>query len=68
MYSFAGGRDGLIMKIPKRLCCLDRQDIEKNLDELAEIISPAKHICRKCARVSSKKKYLCKPVKLNPAK
>ena len=52
------------MKIRGTLCRLDRNEIEDNIDDIAEMVSKAKHICRKCARVSRKKKYLCKPVRL----
>jgi len=51
----------------KMLCRLSRDEIEDRLDDLAEIVSPARHICQKCARVANKKKVLCKPVKLNAA-
>jgi len=51
----------------KKLCCLNWDEIEDHLDDLVEIVSPARHICRKCARVANKKKVLCKPVKLNAA-
>jgi len=52
------------MKIRKTLCSLDRDEIEDNIDEIAKIVSGARYICRKCARVARKKKYLCKPVRL----
>lgn len=52
------------MKIPKTLCRLDRDDIRDNIDEIAKVVSPPKYICRKCARVSKKKKHLCKPLKI----
>lgn len=52
------------MKITKTLCCLDRDQIKDNLEEIAEIVAKPKYICRKCARVAGKKKYLCKPMKL----
>lgn len=56
------------MKIDKTLCCLDKDKIEKHMDDIVEIVSAAKYICRKCARVSKKKKYLCKPAKLEAKK
>lgn len=56
------------MKIRKTLCCLGRDEIEDHIDDLIEIVSKAKYICRKCARVSSKKKHLCKPMKLEAKK
>lgn len=52
------------MKIRKTLCSLGRDEIKENLGELTEIVSKPKYICRRCARVATKKKYLCKPVKL----
>lgn len=56
------------MKIRKTLCGLSRKEIEDNLDSLGELVSNAKYICRRCARVSGKKKHLCKPVKLESIK
>ena len=46
------------MKIRKTLCSLDKDEIEDNIDEIAKIVSGARYICRKCARVARKKKYL----------
>lgn len=54
----------MTMNIRGTLCCLNRNSIEDNIDEVAEIVSNAKYVCRKCGRASRKKKYLCKPVKL----
>jgi hypothetical protein len=56
------------MKLQKTLCSLGRKQIEENIADLAEIVCNPKFICRKCARVSNKKKYLCKPAKLDPKK
>ena len=56
------------MKIRKTLCRLDRDEIANHIADLAEMVSNAKYICRKCARVSPKKKYLCKPTKLAAAR
>jgi hypothetical protein len=48
----------------KCLCELSKKDIEKQLAELsAEVARPA-WICRNCARASSDRKRLCKPVRL----
>lgn len=52
------------MKIRKTLCCLDKDDIGDNIRDVAKVVSRAKYVCRKCARAATKKKYLCKPVRL----
>ena len=52
------------MKKGKTLCSLDRDDISDHLDDIVEIVSTPKFLCRKCARVANKKKYLCKPMKI----
>jgi len=52
------------MKITKTLCSLGRDEIKENMAKITEIVSHPKFICRKCARVSQKKKHLCKPVKI----
>lgn len=60
-----GERDeGAKMKIRKTLCGVGRNEIEDNIDDLAKIVSKARYICTRCARASKKKKYLCKPMKL----
>jgi hypothetical protein len=56
------------MKLRKTLCSLGRKQIEENIGDLSEIICNPKFICCKCARVSNKKKYLCKPSKLKQKK
>jgi hypothetical protein len=52
------------MKSDHKLCQLDKKEIEENLAAIAEGVSKPKYICQKCARVSKKKKNLCKPKKL----
>ena len=52
------------MKIRGTLCDLSPKEIEENIQGLAKLASNAKHICRQCARVSTKKKHLCKPTRL----
>ena len=51
------------MKIGK-LCAWSRDDINGKRDKLAKIVSDPGYVCARCARVSAKKKYLCKPEKL----
>lgn len=56
------------MKLNRTLCSLNKDEIDDNFTDIVNIISKAKHICRKCARGSSKAKHLCKPVKIQPKK
>ncbi len=57
------------MKPDHRLCNLDKKEIEENLPAIAEIVAKPKYICQRCARVSKKKRNLCKPKKLpSPSK
>lgn len=51
----------------KTLCDLNKKEIEKRLPEVAELVSGAKYMCRKCARSASKKNLLCSPVKISQA-
>jgi len=46
------------------LCDLDKKDIEKRFAEIIAIIINPKYMCRKCARASNKKDYLCKPQRI----
>ena len=48
----------------KTLCDLDKKDIEKKFSEITKIVSDPTFICRKCARASNKKEYLCKPQRI----
>jgi len=51
--------------LPKKsICKWDRSTLEDALPLLAAQIADAKQICRKCGRVASEKRLLCKPVKL----
>lgn len=45
----------------KKLCRLAKDD---DMDALAALARDARYICRKCGRVSSQKKNVCKPVEL----
>ena len=48
----------------KNLCKLDSKEIENNLKEISKLVEKPKYICKRCARVSNDKKFLCKPIKL----
>jgi len=56
------------MKQNKTLCSLSKDEIDQNLTDIIAMVSKAKHICRKCARVSRNEKYLCKPLKIESKK
>lgn len=47
-----------------KICKLDKKEIEENMPAIVDVVSKPKYICQKCARVSKKKKNLCKPKKL----
>ena len=56
-------------KIKTTLCKLDKQDMEDSMDDIVSLVAKPKYMCRKCARVAIKKKYLCEPIKIkSPAK
>ncbi len=55
-------------KIKKTLCKLDKHDIEENIDNIVLLVSEPKYLCLKCARVATKKKYLCSPIKIKSSK
>jgi len=52
------------LKPDHKLCNLDKKEIEENMPAIVEAVSKPKYICQKCARVSKRKKNLCKPKKL----
>jgi len=47
-------------KLDKSLCKLKKEDLEENLKEFKKLVSVPKYFCKKCGRVSAKKKNLCK--------
>jgi hypothetical protein len=51
-------------KIPKELCKLSKKQLESLDDTIRDEVASPKYICRKCVRVSSTKKLLCKATKL----
>jgi hypothetical protein len=52
------------MKPDHKPCQLGKEEIEENIAAIVELVSKPKYICQRCARVSKKKKNLCKPKKL----
>lgn len=44
----------------KPLCKWGKKNIQAHFDEVTEIVSNAKFICKKCGRIAGSKKYLCK--------
>jgi hypothetical protein len=50
------------------MCGVKKGFVEDEKDAFRDAVSPAKFYCRKCLRVASRKKYLCKPEPLGPGK
>lgn len=48
------------MKKVKRLCDLRKAPFDSIKDDIIKIVSKPTYICKKCLRVASDKKYLCK--------
>lgn len=48
----------------KNLCSVKFGDIEKSPSEFKELVSNPKFVCRKCGRVASDRKVLCKGEKI----
>lgn len=46
------------------LCDMSKQYIQKNIDQILEIIVDPAFICYKCARTANDQSYLCKPMKI----
>lgn len=53
------------MKIKKNLCDLNKKEIKELKKEILKIVKDPKYICEKCVRVSTQKKFLCSPQKIN---
>ena len=48
----------------KTLCDWSKRDISKHADKLLELVDPPRFFCRRCARVATISKVLCKPSRL----
>ena len=48
----------------KTLCDWSKRDISKRADKLLELVDPPRFFCRRCARVATVSKVLCKPSRL----
>jgi hypothetical protein len=51
-------------KKAKQLCKWDKDEIKDKLDDLKELVAPARYICKKCGRAARKDDHLCKPEKI----
>jgi hypothetical protein len=48
----------------KTLCDWSKRDVSKHADKLLELVDPPRFFCRRCARVATISKVLCKPSRL----
>ncbi|WP_165786995.1 hypothetical protein [Pseudohalioglobus lutimaris] len=48
----------------KSLCKWKKKEIEKGVDELADIVHRPRFVCKDCARAAHDKGHLCKAMKL----
>ena len=58
-------RQPTMAKKIKRMCKLDKKELEKNFAEFRDLVKEPTNVCEKCARVSRSKKTLCKPIALD---
>jgi hypothetical protein len=52
-------------KTEDTLCKMKKNMIDEHFIEIKNIVNNPKYICKRCLRVAAKKKFLCKPTKLN---
>ena len=52
------------MPLKKKMCKVCKNDMKDKLEEVKEAVKKPEFICKKCARVSSSKKNICKPEEL----
>jgi hypothetical protein len=52
------------IKEGKELCDWSKKDLAEHFDLLCEIVVAPTHVCTKCGRAASDKRWLCKPKKL----
>lgn len=48
------------MKKIKKLCAIKKSSFDEYKEQIIQIVKNPSFICRKCSRVASDKKYLCK--------
>ena len=48
----------------KKLCKINRKEIRQSMPFVLSVVGKPRYICEQCARVSSDKALLCKPVKI----
>ncbi|MDA3798315.1 MAG: hypothetical protein PF692_04450 [Kiritimatiellae bacterium] len=51
-------------KIVLKMCHLKKSTLKDHFDEVVDIVSQPKYICKKCLRIANDKSLLCKPKKL----
>jgi hypothetical protein len=49
---------------PKTMCKWDKDRISEDFDKFVKLVKKPGYACRKCGRVASTEKRLCKPVAL----
>ena len=52
-------------KIKKSLCKIKKEELKDISESVMKIISKPKYFCQNCLRSSSKKKFVCKPKKID---
>lgn len=50
----------------KRLCKLNRRDIQEHLGDIHRLVAEPKFVCRSCARSADDQSRLCKPAAIPP--
>jgi hypothetical protein len=48
----------------KTLCDWTKKDIKKHFDEVCQIVSNPRFVCRECARCAHSPQFLCEPKKV----
>lgn len=48
------------------LCELDKDEIERSMEKIKNLVAHPRHICCKCARVANRSDLLCKPIAISP--
>jgi hypothetical protein len=49
----------------KKLCKYKKDELKKEISQVVEFVKKPKYICKKCLRVSSESKMLCKSEKIS---
>jgi hypothetical protein len=50
---------------PKSMCDMKKDTLKRYFDRYLELVKNPEYACKKCGRVASEEKWVCKPISLS---